>query len=81
MVALSREEDEATVRPFVEANGMSFPVALDSDRSVYSRYAEAYIPRNVVVGRDGTIVFQSSGYDEVEFATMVEVIASALGSG
>ena len=81
MVALAREEDEATVRPFVAANRMSFPVAVDAERGAFSLYAEAYIPRNVVVGRDGTILFQSSGYDEGVFAEMVQAIAAGLAAG
>jgi peroxiredoxin len=80
MVALAREEDEATVRAFLETTTMSYPVACDTDRSVYALYAERFIPRTVVVGPDGTILFQSSGFDEAEFAHMVELIRNQLTS-
>ena len=78
MLAIAREETEDAVGPFVEAHAMSFPIACDVDRGVYRLYAEQYIPRNVVVDRSGTIVFQSSGYDIDEFAQMTDAIAKAM---
>ncbi len=80
MIALAREEDEATVRPFVDAQAMQFPVAIDPDRRVFALYAKQFIPRNVVIGVDGQILFQSSGYDEKEFSRMITVIEEALNS-
>ncbi len=79
MVALARGESEEEIRPFVEANDMTFPVAADSDKSVYALYAEQYIPRSIVVDRSGAIVFQSSSYDQAEFEHMVEAINVAMG--
>jgi hypothetical protein len=55
-------------------------VAGDPDRAVYSRYASRYIPRNVVIGPDGTILFQSQGYERAEFDRMVEVIEGAVAA-
>jgi peroxiredoxin len=80
MLAIAREETEDAVGPFVEAHAMSFPIACDVDRGVYRLYAEQYIPRNVVVDRSGTIVFQSSGYDSDEFAEMTAAIAEAMAA-
>ena len=78
MIAISREENEETVRPFVDANSMSFPVAIDPDRGIFGQYAESFIPRNIVIGKNGEVLFQSSGYDAEEFAQMIERIEQAL---
>jgi peroxiredoxin len=79
MVAVAREETDEVLAPFREAFSLTFPVAADTDRAVYAQYAQQYIPRNVVVGPDGTILFQSSGFERDDFDRMLEVISQALG--
>ena len=39
-----------------------------------------YIPRTIVVGPDGTILFQSSGFEREEFDEMIRVIEKSLAS-
>lgn len=78
MVSVAREEKPDVVAPFVAKYGVTWPFAVDPERTAYARYAEAYIPRNHVIGRDGTIIFQSEGFEPEEFARMVEVIAAEL---
>jgi thiol-disulfide isomerase/thioredoxin len=78
LISVSREEDAATVAPFVRERALPWTVGLDTDRAAYALYAEAYIPRNHVVGRDGRIVFQSEGFAEDDFAAMITAIASEL---
>jgi thiol-disulfide isomerase/thioredoxin len=80
LISVSREEDAATVTPFVAERALPWLIGLDTDRSAYARYAEAYIPRNHVIGRDGSIVFQSEGFEEPEFAAMITAIAGALAA-
>lgn len=80
MISVSREEDAAVVAPFVAGRGLPWLVGLDTDRAAYALYAEAYIPRNHLIGRDGTIVFQSEGFEEPEFAAMITAIADALAA-
>lgn len=43
------------------------PFAPDPGRRVFSLYATQNIPRNVITGSDGKIIFQSTGYNEQEF--------------
>jgi len=81
LVSIAREETAEVIAPFVAEHGYGWVFAPDPDRSVYAGFAGAYIPRNYVVGRDGTILYQSQGFEEAEFATMVEVIAGALAEG
>ncbi len=79
LISIAREETAARIAPFVAEHGYGWTFAPDPDRTVYQRFAEAFIPRNYVIGRDGAILFQGEGYEEAEFAAMVEVIAGALG--
>jgi peroxiredoxin len=78
MLSIARGETAEKIAPFVEEFAVTFPFAPDPEREAYAPYASAYIPRNYVVGRDGTILFQSQGYEEAEFAGMVRAIAGAL---
>jgi hypothetical protein len=78
MVAVAREETDEILTPFCESFGLTFPLAADPEREVFALYAEQYIPRNVVVGPEGTILFQSSGFERADFERMLEVISGAL---
>jgi peroxiredoxin len=79
MVSIAREETLQVVQPFVAKHKATWPFALDPEREAFASYAEAFIPRNYVIDRDGKVLFQSQGYEPEEFAEMVRVIAKALG--
>jgi thiol-disulfide isomerase/thioredoxin len=78
MVSVAREEKADVVAPFVSKLGLTWPFAIDPDRSVFKRYAEAYIPRNVVVDREGVVIYESQGYDADSFAALVAVLEAQL---
>ncbi|MCK9996436.1 MAG: TlpA family protein disulfide reductase [Candidatus Krumholzibacteria bacterium] len=80
MVSIAREETLQVVRPFVLKNELTWPVALDVTRKAYAKYADAYIPRTQVIDREGTIIFQSQGFEKKEFAKMIEVIRKEIDS-
>jgi hypothetical protein len=65
------------IAPFVEKHGYTVPFAGDPDMAAYSQYASRYIPRNFVIGPDGTVLYQSQGYERHEFEEMVTLIESA----
>ncbi|MCD4751370.1 MAG: TlpA family protein disulfide reductase, partial [Thermoanaerobaculales bacterium] len=78
MVAIGREHDSEELRPFVTEMGLTLPVVPDKDRSIYARYADAFIPRTLVVGPDGTVIFQTADFEPENFKRMVDLIAQAL---
>ena len=78
LISVAREEAPDVVGPFLEKFDFGWTFATDPARENYARFAEAHIPRNYVVGRDGRIVFQSVGYEEDEFAAMVSAVEGAL---
>ena len=75
---ISRGETRAKVAEFRNKMGYSFPMGLDVDQSVFKKFATNYIPRNFLVGRDGTVVKVSVGYDEAEFAELIKSIEEAV---
>jgi peroxiredoxin len=77
-VAIAREQSPQEIRVFAQQHRLTFPVAADSHRDIYKLFADAGIPRNYVVGPDGTILFQSIGYKEAEFDQMVALIGREL---
>jgi len=79
MVSVAREETAKEVEPFVKEYGTTWPFALDPERVAYAKYATAFIPRNFVVDREGTVVFQSQGFERPEFDAMIAVLADELG--
>jgi len=46
----------------------------------YSQYATRFIPRNFVIGPDGTVLYQSQGYEPHEFEEMVKLIEEAVAA-
>lgn len=78
-IAIAREQDKDTVLHFrmTHAN-LTFPLAWDPERAVYSLVASAGIPRTYVVDRRGIIVFQSDGYAPEEIRAAGRAIEKAL---
>lgn len=75
MIILGREHSAEEVSAFVKTKGFTMPFAPDPERGIFKRYATQSIPRNVIVGKDGKIIFQSIGYTEEEFRKLEEVLA------
>ena len=75
---VSRGEEKATVAAFREKMGYTFPIGLDPDQSIYRKYASNYIPRSILVGRDGVVAYVGVGYDEQIAKELDEAITAAL---
>ena len=78
VLPISRGEKRETVEAFIEKMGYTFPVGLDGDQSIYKKYASNYIPRSVVVGKDGKVVYVAVGYDEQTAKDIDNAITKAL---
>ena len=78
LLAVGREHENKELKDFPQKRGVTFPIAGDPKRKIYSQYARQYIPRNYVIDSAGKIVFQSVGYSDAEFTKMVEVIQKQL---
>ena len=78
LVAVGREHSVAEVEKFKSQKGLSFAFAADPKREIFSQFATQSIPRCVVVGKDGEIKFQSIGFEEKEFGSLVEAVKREL---
>lgn len=75
---VSRGEKRETVAAFREKTGYTFPMGLDSARTVYDRYASNYIPRNFLIDKEGKVVLATVGYDDGEFDALIRTIEKTL---
>ena len=78
LLPVSIDDGEEAVREFMRKNGYEFPVAFDGDKKLYGMFAEKYVPRNFIIGKDGKIAFQTVGYTPDEFDEMVRGIEALL---
>jgi peroxiredoxin len=64
VLEIDEEEDASTVKSFIQSTGYSFPVLLDSDRSMGDDYHANSLPTSVIIGRDGTVRAVISGWTQ-----------------
>jgi thiol-disulfide isomerase/thioredoxin len=67
VVAVDLAEEPSTVRAFVKAHAMTFPVVLDSDGAIGGAYGAQSIPTNFLVDRKGKVLARIVGFDGIEW--------------
>jgi peroxiredoxin len=75
---IGREHDAAVLEKFKKEKAFSLPMAPDPKREIYRKYAEQYIPRNFIIGKDGHVKLASVGYTELDFEEIVRTIQKEL---
>ncbi len=75
---LDVEEFREKIATFCGDSGYSFPVGLDPQQTAYNIYASKYVPRNILIGRDGIVIAVWAGYSDKEFNNLIETIAKTL---
>lgn len=80
VIGIDRDEPVATVRKFKENMDISYPLALDPGAEIFGLYAEknAGVTRNVIIDREGRIIFLTRLFRMEEFNEMKEVISREL---
>ncbi|HEY8389156.1 MAG TPA: TlpA disulfide reductase family protein [Parasegetibacter sp.] len=73
-----REEGWDKIDPFKSSNNFTFPMLPDEERKIYSLFATQFIPRTLIIDKDGKIVYHSIGYNPEEFKKFEEKLASLL---
>ncbi|WP_025006763.1 peroxiredoxin family protein [Marinilabilia salmonicolor] len=76
VIGIDRDEPLETVKEFAKETGISYPLALDPGAEIFQLYAKkkAGVTRNVLIDRDGKIVFLTRLFNEEEFSGLVEKI-------
>ena len=78
LLGIGREHSSNELTYFVKDKGYTFPVAADPERKIYGKFASMFIPRTYLIGREGTILYQSVGYDEEEFDRLLAKVKGAI---
>ena len=78
LIVFGREHIADEMIAFKEKNRYTFNIVPDPGRKIYSLFAERYIPRNIVLDREGKIIYQATGFDDKEFAKLKETIENEL---
>lgn len=61
VLAVNSQEGVTTVKDFIQTNGFSFPVLLDTHGEVMDRYRVRALPTSFIIDRNGTIQHIQSG--------------------
>ena len=56
LLVIGREHDSKVIEGFIAEKGYKMPFVPDPDRRIFDLFATQYIPRNVVIDRDGIII-------------------------
>ena len=80
LVGVDRGEPMAKVIDFAGKMNITYPLALDEDSKIFELYARtnAGVTRNVIINKEGEIVFLTRLFDEEEFSSMIEIIKELL---
>jgi thiol-disulfide isomerase/thioredoxin len=63
LIGINQGEAPDQVKHFLEARGLKLTVAMDADQGVGRKYGVDAIPRTIVVGPDGKVAWEQTGYD------------------
>jgi peroxiredoxin len=80
LLGIDRDEPEETVLKFGKDMKITYPLALDPGADIFGLFArkEAGVTRNVIIDRDGKIIFLTRLFDREEFDRMKEIIFAEL---
>jgi peroxiredoxin len=78
LIVIGREHSDKEIKEFVSKHNFIMPFAADPERKIFSLYASQNIPRNVIVGKDGKIIFQNMGFTKEEFSKIEKLLAEKL---
>ena len=71
---ISRGEKPEVVKTWRTKKGYKFDIGLDIATEIFPQFARTYIPRNYLIGPDGTIVYYEVGYEPELFDELVQKI-------
>lgn len=71
VVAVGREHTEAEVAAFQKQTGCTFYFAADPKKEIFDKFATEYIPRCLLIGKDGRIKCQTVGFSTEDFRKLI----------
>ena len=78
LLVIGREHTDADLSKYNERKKFTFPLYPDPKRKVFSLFADQTIPRTYLFGKDGKLVYASTGYNAEEFQKLMSAIETAV---
>lgn len=80
VIGIDRDEPAKTVLKFMDDMKITYPLALDPGADIFGRFAmkESGVTRNIIIDRNGKIIFLTRLFERDEFDRMKETIFSEL---
>ena len=73
-LSIGREHTKEELLKFLKEKELTIPMAPDPERKIYSLFAKMYIPRNIVIGKDGKIAYLDMGFSEEKSEALIQAI-------
>ncbi len=58
----------------------TFEIIADLDKAIYTKFATKYIPRNIILDREGKIIFAETGFDDDKFNEIKAILEKELNN-
>ena len=80
LIGIDTKEPKEKVDIFIEKIGVTYPISYDPDGRIFSDFTidGAGVTRNIVVDKNGKIVFLTRLYEEKEFNSMIQIIKTLI---
>ena len=78
LLVIGREHTDKDLIAFAGSKNLDLPFVPDPGREIYRLYASRYIPRNIVIDKEGNIVFQNSGFTAKKLSDIDRLIGEKL---
>jgi peroxiredoxin len=80
VIGIDRDEPVEKAKELAQVTGITYPLALDPGAEIFSQYAqkEAGVTRNIIIDRNGRIIFLTRLFKREEFNAMKNVIFKEL---
>ncbi|WP_319272186.1 TlpA disulfide reductase family protein [uncultured Draconibacterium sp.] len=74
VVALGRDHSMEEIEKFNANKGFTFPIGPDPEHKIYGLFFEKYIPRNVLINKEGKIIYQKQGYRDEDVKNLKSLL-------
>ena len=80
LIGIDFKENISTVKKFINSTEVTYPIAIDIDGSIFEKFTlpKAGVTRNIVVDKNGKIIFLTRLFEQKEFNEMIEKIDQEL---
>lgn len=73
-IALGRKHTPEQLKAFKEKHGFDCNMGCDTDRSLFDRFSEKGIPLNIVLDKNGIIIYKNTGYSPKSYKSLKKAI-------